>query len=83
MKRTFSIISFILFLVALAAYTAVFLGYDTFLLPGVIVSVVGIIVALFSEKGVYKRIGLIGNSLIVFSAVIIPMIVTTFFWNTP
>jgi hypothetical protein len=62
---------------------AVLAGKDDFLLAGVILSAIGFILALFAEKGVYKKVGLIGNGIIIFIAVIIPFIVTTFFWNEP
>ncbi|UOR12812.1 hypothetical protein [Halobacillus amylolyticus] len=83
MKRIFSIFSSVLFFIGLAFYIAVLFGYDTFLLGGVIVSVIGFILALFGEKDIYKKIGLIGNGLIIFVTVLIPFIVTTFFWNEP
>lgn len=83
MRKIVSILSTILFFTGLASYIAVLFGNDNFLLGGVIVSIIGFILALFAEEGVYKKIGLIGNGIIIFIAVIIPFIVTTFFWNEP
>lgn len=83
MKKVNGILSTILFFVGLACYIAMFFGNDSFLLSGVIASVIGFILALFAENGAYKRIGLFGNAIIVIGAVIFPFIVTTFFWNEP
>ena len=83
MKKMVGIISTILFFIGLASYIAMLFGNDNFLLGGVIVSAVGFILAFFAEKGVYKRIGLFGNAIILIVAVIFPFIVTTFFWNEP
>ncbi|TMU87269.1 hypothetical protein FGG79_03835 [Bacillus sp. BHET2] len=83
MRKKLSVISFLLFLIGAAAFIAMLLGYDRFLFAGVIISVAGFVTALFSEKGLYKRVGLFGNGGIVFVAIIVPLVVTTFFWNTP
>lgn len=83
MKKALGIISTILFIVGLVCYVAMFFGNDSYLLGGVIASIMGFILALFAEKGAYKRIGLFGNAIIVIIAVIFPFIVTTFFWNRP
>lgn len=83
MKKHLSKISFILFFVGVVAYAAMLLGNDHFLFVGVIISLIGFVAALFAEKGLYKRVGLIGNGGILFITIIIPVVVTTFFWNTP
>ncbi|MEH7356194.1 hypothetical protein V7150_22005 [Neobacillus drentensis] len=83
MKKVLGIISTILFFIGLASYIAMFFGNDNFLLGGVIVSAIGLILAFFAGKGVYKRIGLIGNAIFIIVAFIFPLIVTTFFWNKP
>ncbi|KIL51513.1 hypothetical protein KP77_10250 [Jeotgalibacillus alimentarius] len=83
MKSKLGVFSTILFLIALVSYIAVLFGNDSFLLVGVILSVLGFILGLFSEKGVYRKIGLIGNGIILFVTIVIPFIVTTFFWNRP
>lgn len=83
MKKILSIVSTVLFFIGLMSYILILFGNDNFLLVGVIASTIGFILALFAEKGVYKKVGLIGNGIIIFIAVIIPFIVTTFFWNEP
>ncbi|TMN22164.1 hypothetical protein [Lentibacillus cibarius] len=84
MKSKLGGFSTILFLIGLVSYIAIFLGNDNFLLVGgVIISAIGFILALFAEKGVYKKIGLIGNGIILFIAFVIPFIVTNFLWNRP
>ncbi|TRM10871.1 hypothetical protein FH966_03570 [Lentibacillus cibarius] len=84
MKSKLGGFSTILFLIGLVSYIVVFLGNDNFLLVGgVIISAIGFILALFAEQGVYKKIGLIGNGIIIFIAFVIPFIVTNFLWNRP
>lgn len=83
MKKTSGIISTILFVVGLICYVVILFGNDRFLIGGVIASAIGFVLALFAEKGAYKRIGLFGNAIILIVAVIFPFIVTTFFWNQP
>jgi hypothetical protein len=83
MKGKLGAFSTILFFIGLVSYIVVLFGKDDFLLAGVILSAIGFILALFAEKGVYKKVGLIGNGIVIFIAVIIPLIVTTFFWNEP
>ncbi|MFG6147627.1 hypothetical protein [Halobacillus sp. B23F22_1] len=83
MRRNPGIISSVLFLISLVAYTSMLFGNEIFLFTGVIVSIIGKVFALFSKKGIYRKIGLIGNGLIVLVLIIVPLIVTTFFWNTP
>ncbi|MDC3414747.1 hypothetical protein [Terrihalobacillus insolitus] len=83
MKSKLGLPSTILFVFGLVYYIAVLFGNDHFLLAGVILSTLGFILALFAEKGIYKKIGLVGNGIILFITIVIPFIVTTFFWNEP
>lgn len=83
MKKLSGVISTILFFIGFVFYIAMFFGNDNFLLSGVIVSAIGVIFSFFSDKGIYKRIGLFGNGMIIIAAVVFPFLVTTFFWNKP
>ncbi|MEI2664182.1 hypothetical protein [Rossellomorea sp. LJF3] len=83
MKKVFSLGSFIIFLVGLVFYFLALLGKDTFLLPAVITAVIGFLAALFGEKTAYRKIGLFGNGLILVVGLLLPFVVTTFFWNKP
>ncbi|MGV2622548.1 UNVERIFIED_CONTAM: hypothetical protein N8J90_15230 [Halobacillus marinus] len=83
MKRTMARISICLFALSLILYIVMLLGNDAYLLISVVLAVFGLIAGVFSEKGLYKRIGLIGNGALVIVTIVIPLIVTTFFWNTP
>lgn len=83
MKGKLSIFSSLLFFIGLISYIAVLFGNDNFLFIGVVLSALGFILALFAEKGLYKKVGLFGNGIIIIIAIVIPFIVTTFFWNTP
>ncbi|MGD6855865.1 hypothetical protein [Bacillus infantis] len=83
MKSKLGLFSTIFFLIGLLTYTAVLFGYDNLLLAGVILSAIGLILGLFAEKGRYKKIGLTGNGFILVITIIIPFIVTNFFWNRP
>ncbi|MGG4169385.1 hypothetical protein ABEW00_18235 [Rossellomorea vietnamensis] len=83
MKKVFSMASFIIFLVGLVFYLLALLGKDTFLLPAVITAVVGFLAGLFGEKTIQRKIGLIGNALILVVGLLLPFVVTTFFWNKP
>ncbi|MCP3033142.1 hypothetical protein LF817_17595 [Halobacillus sp. A1] len=83
MRRKLGIVSTVLFLVSLASYITMLSGNDTFLFAGVVISLIGLGFAIFSEKGIYRKIGFIGNGLIILVAIIIPFIVTISFWNTP
>jgi hypothetical protein len=83
LKKYLTIGSFLFFLISLIIYILSFLGYDTFLLFAVIISVIGFITALFGEKSIYRKIGLFGNGVILVVVLLIPFIVTTFFWNSP
>lgn len=84
MKKFFGIISTILFIVGLASYVSMYFGsYDSVILAGMIASVIGLILAFFADKGIYRRIGLFGNAIVLSISLILPFIVTTFFWNQP
>ncbi|KPL60260.1 hypothetical protein [Rossellomorea vietnamensis] len=83
MKKVFSTGSFIIFLIGLVFYFLALLGKDTFLLPAVITAVVGFVAGLFGEKTILRKIGLYGNGLILVVGLLLPFVVTTFFWNKP
>jgi hypothetical protein len=83
LKKVFSMGSFIIFLIGLVFYALAFLGKDAFLLPAVIMAVVGFVAGLFGEKTIQRKIGLFGNGLILAVGLLLPFLVTTFFWNKP
>jgi hypothetical protein len=83
MKKALGILSSILYGISLFSYVLFLATGSNVLIIVVGASTGGFILALFSEKGVLKKIGLIGNGLILIISVIIPLIVTTFFWNSP
>jgi hypothetical protein len=83
MKSKLGMFSILLFIFGLISYIAVLFGNDNFLFIGVILASLGFILAVFAEKGIYKAVGLFGNGIIIFITIVIPFIVTTFFWNTP
>jgi hypothetical protein len=83
MKSKLGIFSTLLFFIGLISYIAVLFGNDSFLFIGVILSALGFVLALFAEKGMYKKVGLVGNGILLIISIVIPFIVTTFFWNTP
>ena len=83
LKKLLGVTSAILFILGMVFYIVTLFGNDNLLLSGVAVSAFGFILALFAEKGVYKKIGLIGNAVVIVIAVVFPFIVTTFFWNEP
>jgi hypothetical protein len=83
LKKVFSIGSFTIFLIGLVFYFLTLLGNDTFLLPAVIMAGIGFVAALFGEKTIYRKIGLFGNGLILVIGILLPFVVTTFFWNKP
>ncbi|QOR64879.1 hypothetical protein IM538_13580 [Cytobacillus suaedae] len=83
MKSKVGGVSTVLFFVGLVLYIAVFIGNDRFLLGAVIVSISGFILALFADKSTYKNIGLFGNGFIIVITIVIPFMITTFFWNEP
>ncbi|MDX8361517.1 hypothetical protein [Cytobacillus sp. IB215316] len=84
MKKKLSVLSAILFIIGLITFVLMLIGIDDYLYNfGIFVSVIGLFLAMFAEKGLYRKIGLVGNGVIVLFIIIIPLIVTTFFWNTP
>ncbi|RWZ58614.1 hypothetical protein EQV77_06505 [Halobacillus fulvus] len=83
MKKKTAILSIVLFGINIIFCLLTLIGYDEFLLPVAILSFTGFLVALFSKKGRYRNIGLMGNLGIVFMTLILPFIVTVFFWNSP
>ncbi|CAN7520673.1 hypothetical protein [Rossellomorea sp. LjRoot5] len=83
MKKSLGTGSFILFLIGLVFYFLALLGKDTLLLPAVITAVVGFVAGLFGEKTIQRKIGLYGNGLILVVGLLLPFVVTTFFWNKP
>nr|WP_214480631.1 hypothetical protein [Bacillus sp. SM2101] len=79
-----SVLSAISFIIGLITFVLMLIGIDDYLYNfGIFVSVIGLFLAMFAEKGLSRKIGLVGNSVIVLFIIIIPLIVTTFFWNTP
>ncbi|MCA1060446.1 hypothetical protein LCL96_16025 [Rossellomorea aquimaris] len=83
MKKAFSIGSLIIFIIGLVFYFLTLSGKDTFLLPAVITAVVGFLSGLFGEKTIPRKIGLFGNGLLLVVGLLLPFVVTTFFWNKP
>ncbi|MCA0149547.1 MULTISPECIES: hypothetical protein [Rossellomorea] len=83
MKKSLGTGSFILFLIGLVFYFLTLLGKDTFLLPAVIIAVIGFVAGLFGEKTIQRKIGIYGNGLILVVGLFLPIVVTTFFWNKP
>lgn len=86
MKR-FGLISVLMFLVsALVYFISMFVTGDLFsgpvmILLAIAIPAIGLVLA-FKANGGYKTVGIIGNSLILFVAGIIPA-VSALFWNTP
>jgi hypothetical protein len=83
LKKVFSMGSFIIFLIGLVFYALALLGKDAFLLPAVIMAVVGFVAGFFGEKTTHRKIGLFGNGLLLVVGLLLPFVVTTFFWNKP
>ncbi len=83
MKKRMSMVSFILFIIGLVFYALSLFGKDAFLLPTVLMAVVGFVAALFGEKTIHRKIGLFGNGLLLVFGLLLPFLVTTFFWNKP
>ncbi|MBE4909870.1 hypothetical protein IMZ08_17685 [Bacillus luteolus] len=83
MKSKIGGVSTVLFFVGLLLYCLAFMGNDRFLLGAVIVSAIGLILALIAGKSTYKIIGLFGNGIIIIITIVVPFLVTTFFWNHP
>ena len=79
-------ISISAFLISLVVYTAWFFNENLFSNSAMIIAIVlpltGIVAALFANNRSLKIVGLVGNSLVLLLAVIIPFI-ATLFWNTP
>ncbi|MDE0581683.1 hypothetical protein ON064_01300 [Planococcus sp. A6] len=79
-------ISVAAFLISLAVYTVWFFNEDVFSNTAMIVAIalplIGIVAALFAKNKSLRVVGLIGNSLVLVVAVIIPFL-STLFWSTP
>ncbi|RLJ87025.1 hypothetical protein [Planococcus citreus] len=79
-------ISVATFLISLAVYTIWFFNENLFSNSAMIVAValplIGIVAALFAKNRSLRAVGLVGNSLVLLLAVIIPFI-STLFWSTP
>ncbi|MBK3495149.1 hypothetical protein JFL43_09830 [Viridibacillus sp. YIM B01967] len=84
-----ALLSIYVFILNLLFYVlSTFVNVD--LVPGkvwlgvlIICPIIGVILALVYSKGKLKVIGLSGNLLIFFIAILFPYIVTTFIWNRP
>lgn len=83
MKSKLGRFSTILFLLGLVLYGVVLVVNDSFLLGAVIIAAIGFILALFAERSTFKNIGLFGNGFIILITIVIPFLITTFFWNEP
>ena len=88
MRKAFSIISFVLFIINLIICVMYFNGVD--LIQDEVIfsvtaggSIIGMILALFGKRGKFSVIGLSGNTAIFILMMIIPFLVRTFIWNTP
>ncbi|MFG6117242.1 hypothetical protein ACGTN9_18980 [Halobacillus sp. MO56] len=55
MRRNLGIISAALFLISLVIYITMLFGNDSFLLAGGVTSIIGLVIALFSKKGIYRK----------------------------
>lgn len=84
--RQSGILSVAAFLISLMVYAAWFFNEDLFSKSAMVIAVVlpfiGIIAAFFTKKKSLKIVRLLGNSLVLLWAVIIPF-ASTLFWNTP
>lgn len=83
MKQKLARLSVLLFLLSSVAFIIMLFGNDTFLFAGAVLALVGLVMAIISERGLFRNIGLIGNGSVVMVVYILPFIVTTFFWNSP
>lgn len=85
MKSKLGLLSTGLFVLGLICYVvfAFLTGDNAFLFISIASSFIGFALALFAVKDLFKRVGLIGNGVVIFIAIILPFIITTFFWNTP
>ncbi|WP_050615044.1 hypothetical protein [Bacillus testis] len=85
MKKA-GIISIVAFLISLLVYSVWFFNEDLFsksaMIIAVILPIIGIITALYTKKKSLKIVGLLGNSFVLFWAVVLPF-ASTLFWNTP
>jgi hypothetical protein len=80
------IISVAAFVISLTVYAAWFFNEDLFLDSAMVIAVVlpiiGLITGFFSKKQSLKIVGLLGNSLVLLCAVVIPF-ASTLSWNQP
>ncbi len=84
MRRKIGSFSSILFFIGLSSYLiALVFAIDIFMICWVIASGIGFILALFAEKGVSRKNGLIGNGVIIFITVVLPFLVRTLYWTGP
>lgn len=85
MKKS-GIISVVAFFISLIVYASWFFNEELFsksvMILVVVLPFIGIITALFSKNKSLKIVGLLGNSLVLIWAVVIPL-ASTLFWNTP
>ncbi len=91
MKKKFSVISTIFFIFGWGVFLivmlgSVILGRDNFLFVGIVICIVislfGLVISVFSENGIYKRIGIAGNSIMSFVTIFIALVINIFFWDT-
>jgi len=84
--KKFGFISVTVFLISLMVYAAWFFNEDLFsksaMIIAVLLPIVGIITAFFTNEKSLKIVGLLGNSLVLLWALVIPF-ASTLFWNTP
>jgi len=84
--KNFGFISVTAFLISLMVYAAWFFNEDLFSKSGMVIAVVlpiiGIITAFFTNEKSLKIVGLLGNSLVLLWAIVIPF-ASTLFWSTP
>ncbi|MFT8323110.1 MAG: hypothetical protein ABF649_19765 [Bacillus sp. (in: firmicutes)] len=82
-----NIISVSIFAISLLVYTAWFFNEDLFsnsviIVIGMILPIIGLIVAFLGTKSLLKIIGITGNFIVLFWSVIIPL-TSIVFWNQP
>lgn len=74
------------FLISLAVYIVWFFNENLFsnsvMIVAVVLPLIGIVAALFAKNRSLKVVGLLGNSLVLLLAVVLPLI-STLFWQTP
>lgn len=83
MKKYSGLISVCLFVLSLIGFIIMLLGNDKLLFTCVILSILSFLLAIYAEKSIYQKIGLIGSCALLVVILLIPFIVTTFFWNEP